>query len=281
MKRAITKTTAPQKNAISSTTWRLKINIRNMKYLSVLSLLLFVGLSASAQTENWSFSLSMGGAWPLSTFKDNNPDNTKAGHARQGFNMTLESNYALQDNLALTGMLNFGNNPVNRDGVGTRLENMFNENYSITPTERDNLKLNANSWLWGSILVGPRYSINFNTFSWDFQTLGGVNVNFLPNQQLIYDNPNNDWYYINQATNRNNLTFAWKAGTALRFAVSPRTNLQLGLSYFQSSAKISREEKEVEKGTITNSTRTFIGNENNHYTLSTLNATIGFVYYLE
>ncbi|WP_194831424.1 outer membrane beta-barrel protein [Prolixibacter sp. NT017] len=252
-----------------------------MKYISVLSLLLLFTVNASAQSENWSFALSMGGAWPVNAFKNNNPDNVKAGHAEKGFNMTLESNYALQDNLSLTGMLNFGNNPVNRDGVGTRLENMFKQNYDITAAERDYLKLNSNSWLWGSILVGPRYSINFNTFSWDFQALGGVNVNLVPNQQLTYDNPNNNWFYINHATNRNNLAFAWKAGTALRFAVSPRTNLQVGLSYFQSSAKISREEKEVDKGTGTNLTRAILSEESNHYTLSTLNATIGFVYYLD
>ena len=252
-----------------------------MKYFSLLSLFLLCMITASAQNENWSFSLSMGSAWPLNSFKDNNPDNAKAGHAEQGFNMMLESDYSLQGNISLTGMLNFGNNPVNRDGVGTKLENMFNENYTITSSERDYLKLNANPWLWGSILVGPRYSINFNTFSWDFQALGGVNVNFLPNQQLTYDNPSNDWFYINHATNRNNLQLAWMTGTDLRFAVSPRTNLKIGVSYFQSSAKISSEEKEMEKGTGTNLTRTIISKENSHYTIATLNATIGFVYYLD
>lgn len=258
-----------------------KINHIQMKYLSILSLLLLLTFGASAQSENWSFSLSMGRAWPMNTFNDNNPENVKAGHAESGFNMTLESNYSLQDNLALTGMLNFGNNPVNRDGVGTKLENMFNKNYNITIAERDYLKLNANSWLWGSILVGPRYSINFNTFSWDFQALGGLNVNFVPNQQLIYDNPNNNWFYINHATNQNNLAFAWKAGTDLRFAISPRTNLKVGISYFQSSAKISREEKEMDKGSGSNLTRAIISEESNHHTLSTMNATIGFVYYLD
>ena len=252
-----------------------------MKYLSVVSLLLLFAVSASAQSENWSFSLSMGRAWPAGTFRNNAPDNGKAGHAEKGFNMTLESNYALQDNLALTGMLNFGNNPVNRDGVGTKLENMFNENYTITPQQRDYLTLNTNSWLWGSIMVGPRYSINFNTLSWDFQAVGGVNVNFIPNQQMVYDNPDNSWYYINHATNRNNLAFAWKAGTALRFAISPRTNLKVGVSYFQSSAKVVREEKEEEKGTGPNLPQTIISEASHHYTLSTFNATVGFVYYLE
>ena len=252
-----------------------------MKYITLLSLLFLFVMNASGQNENWSFSLSMGGAIPVNTFKENAPDNNKAGHAENGFNMTLESDYQLQDNLSLTGMLYLGNNPVNRDGVGTKLENMFRENYTITTSERDYLKLNANPWLWGSVMTGPRYSINFNTVSWDFQALAGVNINFLPNQQLIYDNPNNNWFYINHAINRNNLAFAWLAGTALRFAVTPRTNLKIGVSYFRSAAKISREEKEVEKGTGTNLNQTLIGQEDNHYKLATLNATFGFVYYLE
>jgi hypothetical protein len=251
-----------------------------MKKTTVLFLFIALSVSAYSQSNNWYFSFSMGGSWPLSTFSKTDIDNNESGFAQKGFALLLDGTYPLNNHWGLKGMALMSTNPVDREGLGSKLEKRMNSvPITVDASNREYLSLKANSWMWNSLLAGPVYTINIKRRYWDFQVLGGMNVAYLPQQKLLYDNPANDGSYLDSNTSSTSVSYGLLAGTDLRFPVTDRINLKVGVNYYMSRAKVAYEQTRVtQQGTSVVNEK--LGNGSNTIPIEMLSGTIGLVYYL-
>lgn len=252
-----------------------------MKKITVVLVLMVFSISAYCQTDNWYFSFSMGGSMPLGTFKQTDLKDQKSGYAKNGFTLLIDATYPVSDHWGLRGMALMSTNPVDRSGLGTKLETRMQAFYPvIAETDRPFLSLIVNSWMWNAILAGPVYTINFDRIFWDFQVLGGMNVTYLPQQKLLYEKPANNWLYLDRNTSTINVSYGLLAGTAVRFPVSDRINLRVGVDYYRSQASVPYEQIRVNKPGTTEQTIEKLGSGSTTVPIGMLSATIGFVYYL-
>jgi hypothetical protein len=251
-----------------------------MKKIAAFFVFIALSISAYSQSDNWYFSFSMGGSWPLGTFSNTDITNKESGFAKNGFALLLDATYPLSNHWGFKGMALMSTNPVDRNMLGTKLEKRMNL-IPITVAEADRpfLSLRANSWMWNSLLAGPVYTINIDRVYWDFQVLGGMNVTYLPQQKLIYDKPVNNWYYLDRNTTVTNVSYGLSAGTAFRFPVTDRVNLRVGVDYYRSRAKVTYEQIRVTNQGATTTTET-LGNGSSVIPIEMFSASIGFVYYL-
>lgn len=251
-----------------------------MKKTAIFFAYVLLSISCYAQSDNWYFSFSMGRSWPLGTFMQNNIDKTSSGFAQTGFDLLLDATYPVSDHWGLKGMVLMNTNPVDRNWLGTKLEiRMKAVPISFAETDREFLSLRTNAWMWNALLAGTVYTINLNRVLWDFQLLGGMNVAYLPQQKLLFEKPTNNWFYLDRNTSTTNVSYGLLSGTALRFPVSDRLNLRVGLDYYRSKARIKYEQIRVSKQGETVLTEK-LGNGSSSVTLKMMTANIGFVYYL-
>jgi len=250
-----------------------------MRNILIALVFIFFSGKLSAQPDNWYFSLSMGGCWPVSSFADTNPENTDAGFALKGFALNLDATYPFSSNWALKGMVMLNSNPVDRNGMGTMMENRMKQQVPFTEAERDNLTLTVNSWMSNSMLFGPVYTINFDRLAWDFHAMTGMIVTYLPNQKLLYKHSSGSWEYLQRNTNTTNISLDLLAGTAFRFKVTEKVQLKLALDFEVSQSNNKYEElkttkvNEVITTEILNSGNTIVQKQ-------VVMGSIGFVYYL-
>src|SRR5674476_1109101 len=165
-----------------------------------------------------------------------------------GCALLLDATYPVSNHWGFKGMAMMNTNPVDRNWLGTKLETRMQAFYPvIEEADREFLSMRANSWMWNALLAGPVYTINFDRVYWDFQVLGGMNVAYLPQQKLLYEKPANNWFYLDRNTSTINVSYGLMAGTALRFPVTERINLRVGIDYYRSTAKVQYEQIRVSK----------------------------------
>lgn len=251
-----------------------------MKKTTALFVFIVLSISAYSQSDNWYFSFSMGGSWPMGTFLNTDIDNQESGYAKNGFALLLDATFLISDHWGLKGMALMSTNPVDRSWLGTKLETRMNTAaISVADADREFLSLRVNSWMWNALLAGPVYTISFDRVFWDFQLLGGMNVAYLPQQKLLYEKPANNWFYLDRNTSTTNVSYGLMAGTAFRFPVSDRINLRVGVDYYRSKARIQYEQIMVSKQGA-NVDIQKLGSGSASIPIEMLSATIGFVYYL-
>jgi hypothetical protein len=250
-----------------------------MRNALIAFVLLLCSFNLSAQPDNWYFSISMGGCWPLKSFGNTDPAVPNAGFALNGFSLNLDAVYPLTNHWGVKGMVSLNTNPVDRNGMGTMMENRMKQQVPFTEADRENLTLNVNSWMTNSVIFGPVFTINFDRIAWDFQAMMGMNVTYLPNQQLLLTNPAGNWEYLQHNTNSINLSLDYLTGTALRIKVTEKIQLKLAVDYQRSQSTTKWEEIKSTKNNnviITdqlNSGSTVVPKE-------VVMGTLGFVYYL-
>lgn len=251
-----------------------------MKKITILIVFIVLSFGVYAQSDNWYFSFSMGGSWPKGTFLKTDIDNQESGYAKNGFTLILDATFPVSDHWGLKGMALMNTNPVDRSGLGNKLEKRMNAiPITVADAEREFLSLRVNSWMWNALLAGPVYTINFDRIFWDFQLLGGMNVAYLPQQKLLYEKPTNNWYYLDRNTSTTSVSYGLLAGTAFRFPVTDRLNLRVGVDYFRSKANVPYEQIRVSKQGETVVTEN-LKSGSASVPIETISATIGFVYYL-
>jgi len=250
-----------------------------MRKLLFVILLITFSRTLTAQPDNWYFSLSMGGCLPLGSFGNTDPSSEENGFALKGFSLNLDATYPFNEHWGFKSVVMLNSNPIDRNGLGTMMEYRMMEQVPFTEEERDNLTLTVNSWMSNSMLFGPVYSFNFDRFAWDFHAMAGMNVAYLPSQQLLYEHSSKTWVYLQQNTNTVNISLDILAGTAFRFKVTEKTQLKLAFDYQQSKSKNSYEEL---KTTIFNGNKETVKlNSGDVYVpKQVVMASIGFVYYL-
>jgi len=223
----------------------------------------------------------MGGSMPLGTFKQTDINDQKSGYAKNGFALLVDATYPVSDHWGFKGMALMSTNPVDRSGLGTKLETRMQAFYPvIAETDRQFLSLTVNSWMWNAVLGGPVFTINLDRIFWDFQVLGGMNVAYLPQQKLLFEKPANNWLYLDRNTSTINVSYGLLAGTAVRFPVTDRINLRVGIDYYRSQASVPYEQIRVTKLGTTEQTTEKLGSGSATVPIEMLSATIGFVYYL-
>jgi hypothetical protein len=249
---------------------------------TLLLLLLCLALSTSlfAQTDNWSFSLNIGGSWPIGEFAKNTSPDLKTGYAGRGFSLSLEADYALSENFSLKGMALLNNNPVNQYWMNSQLVNRMTQYFPIESKDQSFLSMTVNPWVYNGLLVGPMYTVSLNKILWDFQALGGLNVTYLPQEKLLYQNPANNWLYIHHNLTTVSASYGLLTGTALRFPISDKIYLRFAIDYYNTRATIKFEEIKVTNEGATARTDK-LGSGNSTVPIENISSTIGFVYYLK
>jgi len=250
-----------------------------MRNILIALVLLLLSGKLSAQPDNWYFSLSMGGCWPTGSFANTNPDKEENGFALKGFALNIDATYPFNEHWGFKSVVMLNSNPVDRNGMGTMMENRMKQQVPFTEAERDNLTLTVNSWMSNSLLFGPVYSINFDRFAWDFHVMTGMMVAYLPNQKLHYKPSTGGWEYLQHNTNSTNISLDLLAGTAFRFKVSEKVQLKLALDYQTSRSNTKYEEVKTTKVNEIITTE-ILNNGSTLVPKQVVMGSIGFVYYL-
>ncbi|MCK9640965.1 MAG: hypothetical protein M0R39_13750 [Prolixibacteraceae bacterium] len=250
-----------------------------MRNLLIVCAFMLLSITLSAQPDNWYFSISMGGCLPSGAFAATNPANAGAGFALNGFALNLDATYPLSNHWGLKGMVMLNNNAVDRNGIGTMMEDRMKKRVPFTEAERDNLTLTVNSWMSNSLVFGPVYSLNFDRFAWDFQAMAGMNVTYLPNQKLLYKPSTGNWEYLQHNTNNIHVSLDLLAGSAIRFKVTDKLQLKASLDFQRSKSKNNFEELKTTKTNESSSVEK-LNNGSTEVTKQVLIGSIGFVYYL-
>lgn len=250
-----------------------------MKNILPAILFLFLSFQVLAQPDNWYFSINMGGCWPAGSFANANPANADAGFAQRGFTLNLDATYPFSENWGIKGMVMLNSNPINRNGMGTMMETRMKKQVPFAETERDNLLLTVNPWLSNSVVVGPVFTVNFDKFSWDIVAMTGLNITYLPNQNLLFSPPDKNWQYLQRNTNTVSLSLDLLVGTAVRVKITDKVQLKLATDYQHSRATNKYEELKSTKAnniiTIEN-----LGSGSDLVRKQVVIGTVGFVYYL-
>lgn len=250
-----------------------------MKTILLSLLCLTLSFSVFGQADSLYFSLNLGGSWPVGEFANKTATDLKSGFAQKGFSLSLEANYPVSNHVSFKGTALLNNNPVNRLGIFNQLTDRMKQYFSIETTDQQYLSMTVNPWVWNGLLIGPVYTLTINNVYWDFQVLGGLNVTYLPQQKLIYENPANNWLYIHHNLNTVNFSYGLLAGTAFRFPVSDKIYLRVGLDYYNTRASIRYEEIKITNEGNTSHTDQ-LGAGTSVVPVENISGTIGFVYYL-
>ena len=254
-----------------------------MKRTALLFLFIMLFIRGYSQTDNWYFSFSMGGSFPMSPFNQTKTDDSSSGYAQKGFSILLDATYPLSNHWGFKGSVLINTNSLNNDKVGQMLKNRTNSNVLITDPKY--YSFTTNDWMQNAFLFGPVFTVNLGRFYWDLQLLGGLNLTYLPQQKLLYNAYNNDqtnpqrWYYQDKNTTSTDLAWGILGGTAFRFPISEHLNLKLGVDYYLSSARIKYEQTRVSQQADAVVTET-LGSGTNTIQIRMITGTIGFVYYL-
>ena len=257
-----------------------------MKKYFLLLILAFASISTFAQPDNFQGSLTMSGAWPNGKFGSENINDPKAGLAKNGFTLDIETAYYLNRRFSFAAMLFFGTNQVNSGVVGQKLENRVLPLDPILEdifiNDRDNINFNVNYWLYGGLMAGPRYSFPISNLFLDFKALAGFNVTYLPEQELFANILNNQnvltQIFGTQSTGYSDITLSALAGTDLRIPVRKNFSLKLSVSYFYTEVKMTFEDLRIDNPG-NNAQITSLKKESSKIPVSTLNTGIGLVYY--
>ena len=254
-----------------------------MKKISVLFILVSLSISSIAQTDNWYFSFSMGGAWPTSTFGQTNSSDKSSGYAQKGFSILLDATYPFSDHWGLKGLALINTNTIDNNAMEKMLISRIPS--AISSPQSNKFSFASNPWMWNAFVFGPVYTLDLGRIYLDLQLLGGMNLTYLPQQKLLY-NPFKDdltnpqrWYYTDNNTTSTTVSFGILGGTALRFPISERLNLKLGVDYFLSSARVKYQQTRISQQAESVLTEV-LGSGNNLIPIRMFSGTIGFVYYL-
>ena len=249
-----------------------------MKKTAVLLVLILFTISVYSQTDNWYFSFSMAGSWPVGSFSQSNPNpvNNTSGFAQRGFSLLLDATYPLNAKWGLKGLALFNTNSIDNN----KLENMLVNRVPTLPEvpNPSYFSAAANPWMSNALLVGPVYTLNYGRVYLDFQVLGGINATFLPQQKLQYNNPADQWFYLDKNSNSTAVSWGVLAGTAVRFPISVRLNLKVGVNYYMSSAVLQYQQVQLSELTGPVMSQT-LGSGSSTIPIQLITGTIGFVYY--
>ena len=248
-----------------------------MKKISVLFVFIMLSISSIAQTDNWYFSFTMGGSWPTGTFGQSDNNTKTSGYAQKGFAIMLDGTYPLSNHWGLKGLVYINTNTVDNPRMESMIKNRIDQSVNITNSSY--LSYTSNPWMWNALLVGPVFTVPVGRFYWDLQLLGGLNLTYLPQQKLQYNDPQNKWYYTDKNTTSTDLSWGVLGGTAFRFPISERLNLKVGLDYYISAARIKYQQTRISQQAESVLTE-ILGSGNDLIPIKMISGTIGFVYYL-
>lgn len=241
---------------------------------------IILSLSALGQDSKWYFSLNMGKSIAMGTFAESPLNNLNAGFAQNGFVLSLESNYAVNENFSLKGTVLLNSNNINKLPLWTNLNNKMNRLFPVEVKNQELVSLSVNPWVTNSLLIGPDYTFFLNNIKLDFYALGGLSVIYLPQSNLVYQNPSNNWTYINRNTNSRDYNLGFCTGTSLRYPISERFDLRVGFNYFYTKCTEKFEEVKITKTESTTVVEQ-LSSSNSSVPISTISASVGLVYYLK
>ena len=248
-----------------------------MKKISVLFVFVLLSISTMAQTDNWYFSFTMGASWPSGTFGQKDINDKSSGYAQQGFSILLDATYPLTNHWGFKGLTLINTNTIDHNEMKSMLNGRIDP--SVNVTNPDYLSYTANPWMWNALLGGPVFTVSIGRIYWDLQLLGGLNLSYLPQQKLQYNDPALKWYYSDKNTTSTNLSWGIMGGTAFRFPISERVNLKLGIDYYMSNATIKYQQTRVSQSAESVVTEV-LGSGSDLIPIKVFTGTIGFVYYL-
>ena len=250
-----------------------------MKKTAFLLVLIALTVTCYSQTDNWYFSFSMAGSQPLGSFSQAslNPVNNTSGFAQKGFSLLLDATYPLNTHWGFKGLVLINTSSLNNNNLDSMLVHRVPVSQLTEIPAKSYYSFTTNSWTTYALLVGPVYTLTLGRAFLDFQLQGGVNVTYLPQQKLQYNNPADQWLYLDKNSNSTAVTLGVLAGTAFRFPVTPRINLKVGLDYFRSGANLQYQQVRIYEPT---GVSTPLGSGSNTIPIQMITGTIGLVYYL-
>lgn len=205
----------------------------------IISGLLLLFSSSFICAQRHYMSISFGATNPRGQYAESE-DLTSNGFARRGFLADYHGAYYLNRYFGFNGNFTFGSNQVNAGAARELLEETIPRGISATG---DQISMNAGTWFTVSLLAGPQVTLPMGNLFIDLNANGGVAFILPPKLEIIaVDNKDS---YI-RAIRGQDLSFAWKAGSALRYNLNRQTGIRMAFSYYFSAVQtLIREEVTV------------------------------------
>jgi len=245
-------------------------------------LVLIICLTSSitfADSDDWSFGLSMGSTIPIGEYASSDIHNSNSGYAQTGFFLDASAFLKVNSSFSWVGKIRFTNNPIDNRSLYERAVMMSYPAMNLQLEDEDT-DFEVNDWLSGTILAGGQYRWNIYESYFDVYATVGFRIWFLPEYEMSNPNVPNEsnLTYVETYEKNGYLGFASLAGVAYNYPLKDYIWLRLSCDWIGSQVKNSYSQNYV-PNTITPETPIQRLNEISYKSFnSEINIGIGLVY---
>jgi opacity protein-like surface antigen len=185
------------------------------------------------------------------------------GYALPGFTIEFTGGYIFDYYVGVAGSAAFSFNSPDRDALGDDIKDAI----TGTPPEDIEVSLKMENWLYSNLMAGPLFTLPVWRLNFDLRALAGLSFLMSPPWEIYVSTPSEDFF---ERRSGQTVSFAWMAGTAIRFNLNSTSAIRLSTDYFRSKPSFSVEEDGL-IGSIT-------GKPSYDMTVSSVNISLGLAW---
>ncbi|MDC1106446.1 hypothetical protein OAT16_07040 [Prolixibacteraceae bacterium] len=250
-----------------------------MRRIVLFIVLCVISIKSYAQSNEWSYGLSMGPSLPLGNYASSDLSSDKSGFAEPGFFLDASAFYEVNSSFSWVGRIRFENNPVDEF---TAYEKTVLDAYpemKLTADDKDT-DFDINGWLSGSLLVGGQYRWTIVNSYLDVYGLIGMRIWFLPKHDLSNPNVENrpNMTYVESAEKDQDISLSTVAGLAYSIPIKDLIYLRFNFDWSAARVTSSYSQNYVPKEVTNETPIEKVGDISYSAYTSNLNLGIGLVY---
>ncbi|QZT37479.1 hypothetical protein K5X82_00970 [Halosquirtibacter xylanolyticus] len=250
-----------------------------MKKVAILIVLYISSFVCSAQSNDWSYGLSMGTSLPIGNYASSDLSNSKSGFADPGFFLDASAYYEVNSSFSWVGRVRFVNNPI--DDLSA-YESAVAQSYPGMALEADDedTDFEINGWLSGAILAGAQYRWTIYNTHLDVYGMLGLQIWFLPQHELSNPNvPNRpNMTYIESSEKDQNMSLASVVGVAYSIPIKDLIYLRFNCDWSGANVKSTYSQNYVPKEVTNETPIEKVGEVSYNSYTSNINIGVGLVY---
>jgi hypothetical protein len=222
-------------------------------------------------------SVSMGYVIPLGKLRSTNTGTENAGYSDPGFNLIVDCDYPLNDQLSLSGRVYFGTTTIDQSSYMKKM----NLDIGSYLTDNASTHYDIGYWVWTAPMVGAKFSYPLKGYKQAWLEGGiytGINFSQIPDQNMLVVDSVNSRVVITE--NKESLDFSLPImiDAGIRMKINSQMQVNIKAGYFQTWTKYTHwsywgyENGSEIEGTIKETAQKI--------PVKTLNFSIGLVYSL-
>lgn len=188
-----------------------------MKFVHFKMVLVLIIFSSTSFAQNESFlGLCLGTALPQGSYAEKDFYSEGSGYATPGFLFTFDGAIFPDDYLGIGATVSYGSNNPDKEKYQEDLINDIITRYpGIEEVEAD-IYFDYGTWRYLNFHVGPAFTVNANSFNFDFRALAGLSLAWAP-QQLVQAEWGEDNSFSRKVSDKAVATIGFTVGTGVRY----------------------------------------------------------------